>query len=464
MFNVLRNSDSAKELVYQGVRLVLVRRVTELQQQWRDYNGLIIDTAIEHEAKAIVEAVRRAKGIESLIPLFINDIQDFPRELVCHTDGFIDTQHQENVAHKTIAINKRLAQIMVKDSSNFDEEIKYKTLGFIYSRNQIFAPFTSRVSRIGYHFPLLSLYYKNEEKTLLKILESLEKQGYIAKTFRDHIHLCKSCDSNYLNFKEICSSCKSADIQARDMIHHFVCAHVAPENDFKTEDGLSCPKCDKHLRHIGIDYDKPSSIFSCNSCANEFQNPEMQASCFDCDTDNTLSELLQKTIGDYSISAHGEQWLFDMQSPLKKQIETSEIDDGTIPISIFKVLLKQEVKRILTTGITSQFVTIQYENAQFKTLNETMQHALKTEIAEIIRSYLLPSDIMTVQDYNLFHIFIPDTKNPYPERIEHIDYNLNKLLNDNIKKEKSPITVTKTALNSNTKIDTLFNYKDLSQC
>ena len=29
---------------------------------------------------------------------------------------------------------------------------------------------------------------------------------------------------------------------------------------------LVCPKCNRQLRHIGVDYEKPSKLFTCFNC------------------------------------------------------------------------------------------------------------------------------------------------------------------------------------------------------
>ena len=454
MFNVLRNSDTARELAHLGVRLLLVRRVEEVTDV-TNYNGIVIDTTIEADIEKIINKVRRQDGLLCLIPLFISGTQHISKELFSHTDGYIDTNNLDKSNATIIAINKRLAQITTRPSTDFETQMHYKTLAFLHSRNQVFSPFASRASRIGYHFPFLSLYFNKDAKSLLTTLDVLESKGVIAKTFKDHIHLCKSCDSTYLNFKEICPSCKSADIRARDMIHHFVCAHVAPEDDFKTNTGLSCPKCDKNLRHIGIDYDKPSSIFSCNSCAHEFQNPEMQAACFDCETENALSELLQKVIGNYSITPQGEQWLFNDTIVSTPQSNSNDNTEKGLPLSIFKIVVKQEIKRVTANKVQSVFGNITFLKPQLEALNEDLKKALQIEISEIITSYFTDSDLLCVTQYNNYYFLLTDTSIDNITRLENIEYNLAKLLNDNLDNESSPITVDYKTLEIEDTIDKL---------
>ena len=40
---------------------------------------------------------------------------------------------------------------------------------------------------------------------------------------------------------------------------------------------LICPKCHKKLRHIGVDYDRPAVVYTCNDCENSFTSPITKA-------------------------------------------------------------------------------------------------------------------------------------------------------------------------------------------
>lgn len=56
--------------------------------------------------------------------------------------------------------------------------------------------------------------------------------------------------------------------------------------------GFICPKCHKTLRHIGIDYDRPASLYHCTDCDQTFLNPDTTALCTYCGTIAPVSEAL----------------------------------------------------------------------------------------------------------------------------------------------------------------------------
>lgn len=110
--------------------------------------------------------------------------------------------------------------------------------------------------------------------------DQLLRLGYIRRTrFIDRIHVCPQCNSSHLLFFETCPQCGSSDIKEEPVIHHFRCANVSPESTYLRDGELICPKCKRKLRHLGVDYDRPSSIYSCNQCDHTFMYPDMRAMC-----------------------------------------------------------------------------------------------------------------------------------------------------------------------------------------
>ncbi|MFY0604023.1 MAG: hypothetical protein JXQ93_08735 [Flavobacteriaceae bacterium] len=443
MLNLIKQHQNSRKIIKDGYSLLMVSHVNELQQESLEYlDGLIIDTDNVTHAKEIVLLVRTHDEVQtSLLPIFINNIYKLPQEIYLHTDGAIELTLLSSYMQKVITINKRIQKIVAPKLVSLDVLIQFKTLSYCYTRNTGIIPKASRKSYIGYEFPFISLFYKETE--VISLLQSLDKArqlNYLSFQLEDYVHLCKSCSGNYLNFRECCPKCDSIDIKAHDMIHHFVCAHVAPEKDFRKEEGLECPKCDKHLRHIGIDYDKPSTIYSCNGCNHEFQNAGMKALCLDCETENELDELLEKSIGNYQITQKGEQLLFQTNK-ISTSGNVSSINKVGLNPSLFKIIVSQEIKRVKLTKGNSVFVSIEFFNDQLQMLNEEVKKALKKEIGDIIKSYLKNADILSAERFNKYYLLLPETKENQLERLENIQYNLSKLLSDNLEDTKQEIKI-----------------------
>lgn len=445
MLNLVRHNDNSKKIIQDGYSLLLVSHVSELQKEELTLlDGFIINTDSQVFAKDIITEIRTHANIKvALKPLFVNSLYHLPKHLQIQVDGSVELSLISSYIQRVVTINNRISTIEEPKLVSHEVLVQYKTLAYLYSRNTQLTPTHSRESLIGYEFPFISLFFKKTEA--IQLLDSLRKvteKNYLSFKLQDYIHLCKSCSGNYLNFRECCPKCDSIDIAAHDMIHHFVCAHVAPEKDFKKGDDLECPKCDKHLRHIGIDYDKPSTIYSCNSCSHEFQNPGMLSLCIDCGTENKLEELLQKTIGNYALTQKGEQFLLKGNIDQTSGKNSHAENIGSLNVSLFKILLEQEIKRVRATEGNSFFASIKFKNNQLQLLNKAAKRGLMKEIGGIIKSYLKDTDILSSESFNRHYLLLPETNKNQLGRLENIDYNLSKLLSDNLKDEEQKIDIT----------------------
>lgn len=134
----------------------------------------------------------------------------------------------------------------------------------------------------------------------------LLRLGYIRRTrFIDRIHVCPICNSSHLLFFETCPKCGSSEVDEEPVIHHFRCANVSPEHTYMSDGELRCPKCHHLLRHIGVDYDRPSSVYTCRQCYNTFMYPAMRVLC----TNNRRSwrpeELKPVDVEEYEFTPEG---------------------------------------------------------------------------------------------------------------------------------------------------------------
>lgn len=130
--------------------------------------------------------------------------------------------------------------------------------------------------------------------------------GYIRRgRFMDKIHECPHCGSSHLFFFESCPKCSSSDIRQQSVIHHFRCANVSPEATYEWDGELRCPKCQQRLRHIGVDYDKPSAIYTCNQCEESFMYPDMRVLCSSCQRTLATDDLVPRDVIEYELTPDG---------------------------------------------------------------------------------------------------------------------------------------------------------------
>lgn len=125
------------------------------------------------------------------------------------------------------------------------------------------------------------------------------------KRFVDRVYLCPVCSDSHLLFVECCPKCDSSKIHQEPVIHHFRCANISPESTYYFDGELRCPKCKRFLHHIGVDYDTPASVYTCDMCSNTFINSTMRVECTKCGHSSTPEKLVPYDIKEYEFTELG---------------------------------------------------------------------------------------------------------------------------------------------------------------
>lgn len=406
-------------------------------------SGIFIKTNNVSRVDQVLGFIRRSMDPKIyLLPIFVNSKLVYTKRKN-ELDGYLLDQNYALMSSKSSDILERIYNIK-KDltfTTENTEIILVKLLQWAYTRNKIILPFNSRFSPIGYQLPFLSTIINNHETLSVFLqLQQLAKKSYVNLSVLDRINLCHSCESSYLNFHETCSKCKSLDLHYENLIHHFRCAYIGPESDFKHDDQMICPKCDKELKHIGIDYDKPSEIAHCHHCDHTSQETHMQARCVDCGTKNELSQLSSHDIHSFTITSIGEHWICN--DILKEDDHEKLRDLRLVPKNIFNLLVEQEKNRVKNKSSQSSFLAeFRIDLQLFIHLNTEFKDKLKDEICDILIKYSREIDVVTASDYAHYRLLFPDIKqNNSLTYYEMILDNLNKILSDNMKKGEKVVS------------------------
>ena len=284
-----------------------------------------------------------------LIPIFISGQASDHNQIVNDlSDGVFLSIDDELLIAKTKLIDSNISLLKELHVEKYGKKVLYKLLRYMYTREYMLKAYIDPFSLQGYVYPFLDIHFRgdvfiNQQEDA--ILEDAEKAGLLKSTFVDKIHICPQCTSGFHNFRELCPKCGSSNLDSQGLIHHFVCAHVGPERDYKKSNILICPKCNRELRHIGVDYDKPSVIFECNDCGEYFQDPNIKVLCFNCKTENNVENLKSKDIKNYTITRYG---IGIVKASLFHEEYSESKFPGCYSYNVFRDLLAQEVKRIKT--------------------------------------------------------------------------------------------------------------------
>lgn len=332
-----------------------------------------------------------------------------------------------------------------------------KVLLYIHTRDiQDYRPIPSRQSKLGYIYPMLTanMDFRREEKTL-DILDMAEQEGFLTSSYIDSFYTCNNCYNSYLLYRETCPNCQSADVESEEQIHHFPCAYVGPESDFQSSSeptALECPKCERTLKHIGVDYDKPSIIFNCNSCDHVFQDPVVKAKCNACNSDMQVENLVKKNLRSYQITSLGRD-----AAQGKVIIDLNEFDDmvDVIDKKYFQRLLSKEIERKNEATFESTIASIQLHNISeiYERIGNQNSKKLVRELFEIVNSEINRSDEVVFQ--SMVSIWILITEKGIREAssvIQRIENRIKNLVDDNyddfslsISKNVKPVVTNKTA-------------------
>jgi DNA-binding NarL/FixJ family response regulator len=136
-------------------------------------------------------------------------------------------------------------------------------------------------------FARLSEYCKMENDLLKKYLIQIEKEKKIMKLSDMKEISCNQCGSLRIFPNFFCPACNSTNFSQGKLIEHFKCGNVSVEDSYKDN---KCPKCNKEIKILGVDYKSLDNYYICNSCRNKFPEPSEDYICIKCNNRFTLEK------------------------------------------------------------------------------------------------------------------------------------------------------------------------------
>lgn len=397
-------SEDGSVIEFAGFTFLLINNADSLNVENVQYHSAVI---IEGKDRAFIRQIVRRIRAHNLADIYlkpvfilkgINIIDPLVNKLI---DGTLFSLDQiELIVPEVERILTKTKDLHFTNSISFEAQMIEKTISFMYTCEiQDLEPIPYIYSSNNYAYPILSVNFRQrDEHIALDILDLAEREGIFDSTYVDRIYLCPSCQGGHLTYREVCPKCGSSNSKTEDIIHHFPCAYVGPLSDFTNEidDQLDCPKCNKRLRHIGVDYDKPSVLHECKACDHKFQDFNVKAKCLACNTDNLVEQLKGREIRKYSLTKKGELSAINGFVSTSKDIE--EII-GTVKFDTFVTMLKYEIERLRQTEGASNLCAIHLSNPSqiYSKMGSEVQKVLLKDLVKVIRSNIRSSDIISFQ-------------------------------------------------------------------
>ncbi len=228
-------------------------------------------------------------------------------------DGYFDDWNDKDCLNKVEdIINRRndLGLSAAEEKILSSNQFFVRLTRFLIIRNKlILTPVLENSSSSGYVIPIYNLFYKlgwyNLSESFVFVQSMTEKGYFRAGQFLNRIYLCPKCQHSHLLYIESCPKCNNSMIHSEEVIHHFRCANITPEHTYNFGGQLRCPKCHQMLHHIGVDYDRPATVFTCDVCNNTFLQAKMQALCTNCHTVEDVKSLIPINVHVYEITKEG---------------------------------------------------------------------------------------------------------------------------------------------------------------
>lgn len=279
------------------------------------FDCIYINTKSEHAFHAILFGASPILSWKcSYKPIFVNTAVSGKEQIIDYiVDAYVSDMNNEKVYEIIDRIKMARQKFGVKSETSHPtqpNQLFANILRYLLSRDQrIMGHRLLEKSSLGYINPIfehhhsMGLFHLNE---MFMFIDTMVEFGSLRiHRFLLKEHLCPKCNHSHLLYTECCPKCGSSNLKIQNIIHHFSCANVSPESSYNVGGMLICPKCHKKLRHIGVDYDRPAVVYTCNDCENSFIAPITKATCCYCQSTFPVNTLVPRDIEDYEITEEG---------------------------------------------------------------------------------------------------------------------------------------------------------------
>lgn len=172
----------------------------------------------------------------------------------------------------------------------------------------------------GFTYPAADDILGTSGRETAAVLETLADAGVLVREPFEEV-LASPGGGMQLMPVERCPQCDSDKLTRGQLVEHFDCGFIGPEEEFHQGLSLVCPKCHRELKLIGTDYRKPGMRYVCGSCHGVFPSPVVK--CRDLKTGEVygLEELRRVPLYRYRLNeAHRRHLEFELE-PKRQLIE-----------------------------------------------------------------------------------------------------------------------------------------------
>lgn len=344
----------------------------------------------------------------------------------------------EALRRQAATINRRIRNI-AGSGGREDSGVELRVLRFMSTRGHEVVPHRTEKHSDGFVYPKLTPLLDRESRSsggeLTHVFSMLEDRRLVTGEFVMRQHACQNCGCAFLNFEEMCPHCGATDLETDELVHHFRCAFTGTLDEYKKEKGkLVCPKCDRNLKQIGVDYDKPSVVYTCQRCHEQFQDPEVQTTCYRCEHTNPPEQQIERQVKKYSITALGEETaVYGLSDSLLSILER---ESRLLDYATFQLIAESEAARIDRYQRSASSLLLVQVTGLRRLRSELGQRSEEVieEIATAFDNTLRSSDYLSSRDESLYLFLLTETDKEGARRAgERLEQNIEAVLGQNLR-------------------------------
>lgn len=286
-YRTIRNSKGKNILVVKGFAPIEMVESNNFDAIFIEDNNLT-----KNELSLILQTISPLFEVKCwLKPCFLTpSLKDRVRGMDSLIDGYASNIDDKEMNEKIDQIAEKLELIeynKIEDAHNSSIMLFIRICKYAISRGHLTFTIAVEPEYAEGHSAVYSAIADslkgNTKEDFIRFNHSLLELGLAEKKhFVDRIHNCPHCHGSHLYFMECCPKCQSSNLQEQPVLHHFRCANISPEYTYAYDGQLRCPKCHQFLRHIGVDYDRPSNVYICQECKHSFLHTQMKVRCSTC--------------------------------------------------------------------------------------------------------------------------------------------------------------------------------------
>jgi GGDEF domain-containing protein len=358
--------------------------------------GFFVAAETPDEAATLAARIRRSRWWDR--PVYLPPGQPLSPLI----DGAMELPHALSAAQRMLAVRQSLR---IDPQSLRGEE---RLLHYLYVREPSeLQPVCDRGAKLLYRYPAAEALAEAGDN-VDAWLTGLTRRGLLAPaTLLDRTRHCRQCGSAHLHFLDVCPHCSSLQIRKSSSLHCFTCGHVAPEADFRDEQGLACPKCSTRLRHIGVDYDRPLTQYACASCHHAFVEAGIVTRCLDCDAVADPSTLDVREVAPLRLTPHG-----------RAALRAGQIEESFAALDLPNNVVLNYFRHLVDWALAAQqrhpefsfgLVLIEFEDAAglIESMGAPRAYLLLDEFARRLHELLRTSDVTTRTSEQRLWVFLP---------------------------------------------------------